>query len=336
MKRIMSCAPVALVALVVLMGFVGCSSAPQGWLEDYEEGQQLASKKGKNMLLFFSSEDTDGVSTQLKTNIFDTSAFIDAASKDYVLVHLDYSDSRMAAVQVGEDATEEQKKAAEAAMPQLEKDIATAMNFSVAGGTMPVMLLTTPQGYVYGTIPYDAAVTTPEQFLTVLADNKENGDKLKSLVKAVDSSTGVANLKAIDELYEATDPAYSYLLSDLYGMGPELDPNNESGLRGKYAMLDAYAKATEALFTGDAAVAIQAMLAPVEDGFCSDVEKQELLYQAAYFCSLIGDSANMFTYLNQALECAPESGEMASSIKKTIDAYNRANENAGVTAEGME
>lgn len=335
MKRNLSGAVVVLTAFLVLMGLAGCSKAPAGWIADYEEGQQLAVKEGKDLFLFFSSEDSDGVSTQLRTSIFDTESFITAAGKEYVLVHLDFSDSRLMSVQVAEDATEEEKAAAEAAMPQLEKDIDTAMNFSVAGGAMPVMILATAQGYVYGVIAYDANITTPEQFLALIDENKENRDKIKALVKAIDKSAGVEKLNAIDNLYEAIDPAYSYLLADFYGMAPELDPNNESGKRGKYAILNAYAVATDALYEGDTAAAIDAMLAPIEQGFCTPVEQQELYYQAAYFCSLGGDTEGMMRYLKTALECAPDS-EMAASIQMTIDAYDLANENAGVSAEGME
>lgn len=322
-------------SLAVLLIFVSCASTPTGWISDYEEGQQLASKEGKDLFLFFSSEDSDGVSTQLRSSIFDTESFIKAAGKDYVLVHLDFSESRLMAVQVPEDATEEQKQAAEAAMPQLEKDLGTAMNFSVTEGGLPAMILATAQGYVYGVVAYDATVTTPEQFMAVVNENSENRNKIKTLVKAIDSSTGVEKLKAIDELYEATDPAYTYLLADFFSMAPELDPSNESGKRGKYAILNAYSIATEALYTGDAFGAISAMLAPIEEGFCSPEEQQELYYQAAYFASLVGDSENMMNYLTTALELAPES-EMAAAIRLTIDAYSMANESTGVSAEGME
>ena len=322
-------------SLAVLLIFVSCASTPTGWISDYEEGQQLASKEGKDLFLFFSSEDSDGVSTQLRSSIFDTESFIKAAGKDYVLVHLDFSEARLMAVQVPEDATEEQKQAAEAAMPQLEKDLGTAMNFSVTEGGLPAMILATAQGYVYGVVAYDATVTTPEQFMAVVNENSENRNKIKTLVKAIDSSTGVEKLKAIDELYEATDPAYTYLLADFFSMAPELDPSNESGKRGKYAILNAYSIATEALYTGDAFGAISAMLAPIEEGFCSPEEQQELYYQAAYFSSLVGDSDNMMNYLTTALELAPES-EMAAAIRLTIDAYSMANESTGVSAEGME
>ena len=111
MKRIMSGG--ALAALVVTLSLTGCTKAQNAWIADYGEAQQLASEEGKDLLLFFSREDADGVSTQLRTSIFDTPAFVNEASKDYVLVHLDYSDSRMMSVQVGEDATEAEKKAAE-------------------------------------------------------------------------------------------------------------------------------------------------------------------------------------------------------------------------------
>ena len=209
------------------------------------------------------------------------------------------------------------------------------MNFSVAGGAMPAMILATSQGYVYGVVSYDATVTTPEQFLAVLDTNTENGRKIKDLVKAVESSAGVEKLNAIDALYEATDPAFAYLLSDLYGMAAELDPNNESGKRGKYAMLNAYSEATEFLYVGNATAAIEAMLAPLDEGFCSPEEQQELLYQVAYFCSLTGDVENMIHYLNTALERAPES-EMAAAIRATIEAYTMSEENAGISVEGME
>jgi hypothetical protein len=322
-------------SLALLFVFVSCASAPTGWLADYEEGQQLASKEGKDLFLFFSSEDTDGVSTQLRTSIFDTESFIQAVGKEYVLVHLDYSESRLAALQLPEDAIEEQKKAAEADLPQLEKDIGTAVNFSVTEAGMPAMILATPQGYVYGVITYNAEVTTPEQFMAVISENNENRDKIKALIQAIDKSTGVDKLNAIDNLYEATDPSYRHLLADLYGMAADLDPNNESGKRGKYAILNAYAVATESLYVGDAHGAISAILAPIAEGFSSPEEQQELYYQAAYFASLIGDSETMFNYLSTALELAPDS-EMAAAIQMTIDAYVLSNESDGVTVEGME
>ena len=108
MKRFLSGVAACLAVLLVL---AGCSSTPTGWVSDYEEGQQLASKEGKDLFLFFSSEDTDGVSTQLRSSIFDTESFIKTAGKDYVLVHLDFSESRLMSVQVPEDATDEQKQA---------------------------------------------------------------------------------------------------------------------------------------------------------------------------------------------------------------------------------
>ncbi len=332
MKRILSGVAACLIVLFV---FASCAGAPTGWVSDYEEGQQLATKEGKDLFLFFSSEDTDGVSTQLRASIFDTESFIKAADKDYVLVHLDFSESRLMSVQVPEDATEEQKQAAEAAMPQLEKDIGTAINFSVTEGGMPAMILATAEGYVYGVIAYNAEVTTPEQFLAVIEENNENRDKIKALVKAIDASAGVDKLNAIDNLYEATDPTYSYLLSDFYAMAAELDPNNESGKRGKYAILNAYAMATEALYVGDAYGAIAAMLAAIDEGFCSPEEQQELYYQAAYFSSFVGDEESMMNYLTTALACAPES-EMAGSIQMTIDAYTMVNEGTGLSVEGME
>ena len=77
------------------------------------------------------------------------------------------------------------------------------------------------------------------------------------------------------------------------------------------------------------------MLAPIDEGFCSPVEQQELYYQSAYFASLIGDAENMMNYLSAALACAPDS-EMAASIQMTIYAYTMVNESAGLSAEGME
>jgi hypothetical protein len=39
-------------SLAVLLIFVSCASTPTGWISDYEEGQQLASKEGKDLFLF--------------------------------------------------------------------------------------------------------------------------------------------------------------------------------------------------------------------------------------------------------------------------------------------
>lgn len=312
----------SLIAVCSAVTMLSCASGKTAWISDFEEAQKLAEQQQKDIFLFFSGEDYDGVSTQMRTTIFEKEDFIKTVGKKYVLVHLDFSNSVYEATQIAEDATEEEKAAAAEQTAILEKNYAVAMNYSVS--SMPTILLLSQDGYVYGTVPYDATITTPAQYIEQVATFNEKAEFVNKQIPIIESAEGIEKVYAIDALYESLDPAYRYLMLDLAVQVPELDPENKSGVTGKYEVQLAYSNAVEAMINGDIIGATNALLAPISTGHLNNEEKQELYYQVAYFYSLMGTdyTASVLDYLQKAYDAAPDS-EIAGSIKMTIDTYSR-------------
>ncbi len=313
----------ALFAAAVCVAAVtaGCAEKHPDWLTDYEQAQDRAQKQHKNMFLFFSGEDWDGISTQLRSSVFDTPEFIKAAQADYVLVHLDFSESLYNSAETAEDATEAEKKAAAQAAETLQKNADAASAYSVQG--MPTVLLVTPEGYVFGSIPYDETVSTAAQYIQLLNAYTETREKTATLLKQIKNKKSLDKVTAIDQLYELLEPSYRYLLIDLIKEVPESDPQNESGLVGKYQIQIAYSNAMDAFATGDVQGAVQGFVDAISGGYLSAEQTQEAYYTAAYLLAVTqsGDNAQVLAYLNNAYDAAPES-EIADSIKMTIEAVS--------------
>lgn len=310
------------VFLSMAMSFVACQSQVKEpsayWSNDYEETREKAAKENKNILIFFSGEDWDTYSTGLKDSIFYTKDFVDNLSKEYELVHLDFSESLYSQAEVAEDATEEEKAKAEELQAKLIEDTTVANNFLV--NSMPTVLLVSPAGYVYGAIPYDESVTTVAQYVEQINGYKEAGEKVASLTKELETKTGVDKIAVIDGLFETVLPSHQSLLRDLAAEVPSLDPDNVSGRRGEYEVINAYNKSYEAIMGMDVLGAVDILLEPIDSGYLTTAQKQELYYQAAYFYYMLGAdySENMMSLLKTGYNLDPAS-EIATTIKMTMD-----------------
>ncbi|MBQ7881899.1 MAG: thioredoxin family protein [Treponema sp.] len=306
--------------IATLFCLVACSSKPAGWLTDFDEAKKIANRQDKNLLIFFSGEDWDGVSTDLKTNILTTPEFMTVVEEDYVLVQIDISNVAYESTEVPEDATEEEKAAAQAILADLEKKSEIASNFSV--NTMPAILLTTKDGYIFSSL-YNDPNTTREEYLEKIANAKETGNNIRELSKKVKSSRGVKKVTAINNLYEALEPSYRYLLGDLISQTLELDPENKSGVMDKFSIHDSNAKAMTKFMQGDFEAGIAELKAPLETTFLSIEQKQEIYYQIAYlYATMLGPDYNETVMEN--LETGynlDTTTEIAATMKHTIDIY---------------
>ena len=84
MKRLLNVA-----ALLALTGALA-SAAPKGWTSDFEAAKAQAQKEGKALLVEFTGSDWCPPCKKLHKEVFSKSDFIKKASKDFVLVKLDF------------------------------------------------------------------------------------------------------------------------------------------------------------------------------------------------------------------------------------------------------
>ena len=87
MKAITWLAAVSLTAAVSTTALAGPA---EGWTADYEAALSQAKKENKSVLLEFTGSDWCPPCKLMAKNVFSKKEFVDSASKDYILVKLDF------------------------------------------------------------------------------------------------------------------------------------------------------------------------------------------------------------------------------------------------------
>ena len=136
---------------------------------------------------------------------------------------------------------------------------------------------------------------------------------ISSAISRVQMSSGVEKVRAIDSLYEATPEAGRKPLAALVREVPQLDPEDGSGLVGKYEFIRTYDEALEAIAEGRREGVVESFVSIAEGGHLDGPRRQEAYYNAAYLMALFGESDydRMYELLEKAQESDPESVRMA-------------------------
>ncbi|QNL96897.1 thioredoxin family protein [Treponema sp. Marseille-Q4132] len=313
-------------ALAIAVFFTGCSASAKagknGWYVDYDAAKKEAQKKNKNLLIFFSVVDNDGESQALKEKVFDTKEFVSALSKRFILVNLDFSASLS---EDTEDQSEKEKKKAEERQRKIEYMGHIASLYNV--DSIPSVFLATKEGYYAAKIETSDEDAAPEAYIKLIESKSADLDKINTLADAVRAASGVEKVRAIDALSEATDDTRRLLLADLFRTVSSLDPENETGLVGKYILLTSVSDASTFYAQRDFASAIQALASAAEDKRLGGRERQQAYYYAGELLTTTGstDYKAVFDYFQKSYDADPESeyaprlAEMLRSLKEEIE-----------------
>ena len=305
-------------ALAIAVFFTGCSASAKagknGWYVDYDEAKKEAQKKNKNLLILFSVVDNDEESRTLKEKVFDTKEFVSALSKHFILVNLDFSASLSGD---DEDQSEKGKKEAEERQRKIEYMGYIASLYNV--DSIPSVFLATKEGYCAAKVETSDEDVTQEAYIKLIESKTADLDKINALTDAVRAASGVEKVRAIDALSEATDDTRRMLLADLFRTLPSLDPNDETGLVGKYLLLTAVFDASTFYARRDFSSAIQALVSAAEDNRLDRHDRQHAYYYAGELLTTTGstDYKAVFDYFQKAYDADPES-EYAPRIAKML------------------
>ena len=305
-------------ALAIAVFFICCSASSKpgknGWYVDYDEAKKAAQKKNKNLLIFFSVVDNDAESWTLKEKVFDTKEFVSALSKRFILVNLDFS---AAPSDDDEEQSEKQKKEAEERQRKIDYMGYVASLYNV--DSIPSVFLATKEGYCAAKVETSDEDLTPEAYIKLIESKTADLDTINTLVDAVRAASGVEKARAIDALSEATDDTRRLLLADLFRTIPSLDPNDETGLVGKYLLLTAVFDASTFYMRRDFDSAIQALISAAEDKRLDGRDRQHAYYYAGELLTTTGstDYKAVFDYFQKAYDADPES-EYAPRIAKML------------------
>jgi thioredoxin-related protein len=142
------------------------------WVADFDEGVKLAKEQGKDLFVDFTGSDWCGWCIRLDKEVFAHDAWIEAATKDYVLVKLDYPRS----------------EEAKAKVPNPERNQELVGTYGIQG--YPTILMMTVDGEVYGRTGYQQG--GPEAYVKHMAELR---------------TKGMADLEAVAKLLGALDAA---------------------------------------------------------------------------------------------------------------------------------
>ena len=68
-------------------------SCKEKWYTDFNKAQKQSDKKNKDLIVFFSSLELDGISAEFKKNVLDSKEFSKTFGKEFVFVNIDTNSS---------------------------------------------------------------------------------------------------------------------------------------------------------------------------------------------------------------------------------------------------
>ncbi|MDE5798450.1 MAG: thioredoxin family protein [Treponemataceae bacterium] len=266
------------------------------WLDNLDDAKIAAQQADKKIILFFSADDQDQLSVILKENLLNKDEFLADITGDYVLVNLDFSNSRY-----------EQAQEDEALSAALEENMKLATVYGVQ--MSPMFFLLTKEGYPITALFYDTTLQTADDFRNEIAQNAEAIATFDAAYAALNTGSDEDKVRAIDALYEIADPRQTYVFAPLAEQVLALDPKNKTGLLGKYVLALADARATNAALDNDPQGMAAAFVDAAKNKFLSPEEKQQAYYYAGYFLAGSGDPdyAQIKKYVQASYDAAPDS-----------------------------
>lgn len=282
--------------------FFSCNKTPSVWRTDWTVAQQAAEAENKDFLIFFSGNEWDGLSRTLMADYLSKSQFMKAAGKDFVLLNAD----------TPADVTTMDDQAYTNLM---------LLTTTCGVNTCPSIIICDRDGSPYYEITYQAGITTLDDLVADVQTACAVKETISSLEAQLNTVQGAERAKIIDELVSSVPEAYVGRYYELMSTVPLIDPNNESGLVGKYMLVSAEQRATMLIYSGDLPGAIDEFAKASDSEFLSLLQKQECLYYAAYFATQADMWEEAINYMERAYNLDPESdtgmmiGEMLPQMK---------------------
>ncbi|NLK46335.1 MAG: thioredoxin family protein [Treponema sp.] len=263
------------------------------WVKDYEAVQETAKNRNKNILLVFTGVEWDNISGDFEKNIMQDKEFIKKMGKKFELAHIDIP-------------------ASESSIP--EEEMQQIFTYAMMYGleTTPSFILLNSECKSYGTVAFTEDMGLEAVIEAIVAAETSYKDLIK-LKASIGKAKGIKKVELIDTLYENSSDEEKAELMDYILEIPTLDPENESGLLGKYKLLAAYNEAGLYMQRGDVLSARDLLVRVAEDPVVDSKYSQEAFYTAAYVSALGGLTVTqeeidyVCTLIEKAINAYPES-----------------------------
>lgn len=192
------------------------------WVADFDAAAAKAKAAGKDLLVDFTGSDWCGWCIKLHDEVFSKDEFLSAATKDYVLVALDYPRGAEAKAKVPNPARNE----------ELQR------KYGIRG--FPTILLMTPDGEVYAQGSYQQGGAAPyvEYLAKIRKDGKAAVAEAAALQKELDAAKDDAKAAIVEKALTklaAAEPgsAIGGRYAKIAQAGLALDPKDEKGVKSR-------------------------------------------------------------------------------------------------------
>lgn len=299
-NRLLICSIIAL----ALLAFSACS----GKDSEFSGAQKKAQSKNQKMLLVFTGNKWSQESRDFTTSVLNDKEFNKIFDKDYVVLTIDF-DSDF-------------DKAAADTKKSVNENVLLGENYSLS--QIPEVYVLSPQGYVMAVLNLTDKIKSPLALQEEIFNHAEEITHAEYLLSEINSKSGKEKVHAIDALYEATDARYRVPLSDLVKSVPELDPENETGLLGKYELEKAYLDAITAAHNNDFKGISDIFEEVCQNGHLNSQQIQTAYYTEAFVLAGTGskDYDRITEILYKAYEADKES-DNANQILYTLNSFEQ-------------
>lgn len=178
-------------------------SGHDGWYAEFDAAAAAAKEQGKDLFVDFTGSDWCGWCKKLEQEVFSHPEFLDAVTKNYVLLALDFPRSEEVKAQV----------------PDAEQNAKLRDKYGVRG--YPTILLMTPEGVVFGRTGYQRGGA--EAYVQHIAEIGEKGKQTLVDLKAFEDSYASAEGEAKTELRDQAIEKLDGMKADDIGIGVYAD-----------------------------------------------------------------------------------------------------------------
>lgn len=294
---------------IVVAACVAPCFAAEGWITDMDAAKKQAAEQKKDLMIEFTGSDWCPPCMQLRANVFSKPDFQKEASKDFVLVELDYPRNK------------EQSKEMKAANDKL------AQQYGVQG--FPTVVYADASGKPFGGF---VGGRPKEDVMKSMQDALKNKEALQAAEeKAAKATTDEAKVAALMEVLKLAPQDYvDTFYGDVKAEIKKLDKDDKSGLKAADAHSDQLkkeqkdvqdylaGKLTDKTTPAEALQVVKNY--PNRDKLLPETQQDLLMMEFGTYLNSTGDVDGSVLILDKVAELMPgtEAGQRAPRIKANI------------------
>ena len=283
-----------LFSVLLCLFCTACTAAE--WTEDFDAAKATAAKENKDLLLDFTGSDWCQWCIKLKQEVLGQDGFISEASKNFVLVELDYP----------------RGKQQDAAIKARNKELAT--KFSIEG--FPTVILMDAKGQAYGRTGYRPGGV--QKYLEHINKVKSARVERDKLFEEADKATGLDRAVLLDKALDAMNKFGNLVgYDDKIKEIQTLDSDNKKGLKGKYYSYTLLENVQKKLQGKDPDGALKEVTDYLKDYTPTGTVKQQVYFMKAVALNYKNDNDGALAALQIAHDADPDS-EHGDDIAKII------------------